>query len=160
MARSSTCLCLDANKADRSQDGNSAGYKSQQYSLKLALHPSTHSIEQVYSIPLPFNNKHPFAKMVLLPVVLGGMLGLALASPLNDPPISIPTPVPSVPPFTDPIIQTAPPGIVLQPPTPALESPPFTPSDLKPKKIGYFWTGAGDNKHKGISPTAFGERWC
>jgi selenium-binding protein 1 len=29
-----------------------------------------------------------------------------------------------------------------------LESPPWEGSEIKPKKIGYFWTGAGDNQHK------------
>jgi hypothetical protein len=41
-----------------------------------------------------------------------------------------------------------PPLPILQVPTPPLESPPFPVSNIKPKKIGYFWTGAGDNNHK------------
>jgi hypothetical protein len=43
----------------------------------------------------------------------------------------------------------APPLPILQVPTPPLDSPPFTPSDIKPKKIGYFWTGSADKFHKG-----------
>jgi selenium-binding protein 1 len=43
----------------------------------------------------------------------------------------------------------APPLPILQVPTPPLESPPFTPSDIRPKKIGYFWTGSADKFHKG-----------
>lgn len=92
--------------------------------------------------------------MVLVPVAIGGLLGLALASPFPEAnpeaQISLPPLIPSVPGFTDPIAQNAPPLPVLQVPTPALESPPFQGSDIKPKKIGYFWTGAGDNQHKGI----------
>lgn len=97
--------------------------------------------------------------MVFVPLAIGSILGLVLASPFPEPrpdaqlptlpPISLPPLIPSVPGFTDPIVQNAPPLPVLQVPTPALESPPFTGSDIKPKKIGYFWTGAGDNQHKG-----------
>ncbi|KAJ5690733.1 hypothetical protein N7462_005125 [Penicillium macrosclerotiorum] len=32
-------------------------------------------------------------------------------------------------------------------------SPPFTPSDIKPKKIGYFWTGSADKEHKDFLAT-------
>jgi selenium-binding protein 1 len=35
-------------------------------------------------------------------------------------------------------------------PAPPLPSFPFTGSDIKPKKIAYFWTGAGDNQHTGM----------
>jgi hypothetical protein len=39
-------------------------------------------------------------------------------------------------------------------PTPALESPPHeVNSQIRPKKIGYFWTAAGDNKHKDFLAT-------
>lgn len=128
-------------------------YKNLLYSLKFALHPSTRSIEQVHHPSLHINQKHPAAKMVLVPVAIGGMLGLALASPFPEAQpeaqVSLPPLIPSVPGFAQPINQLSPPLPVLQVPTPALESPPFTGSDIKPKKIGYFWTGAGDNQHKG-----------
>ncbi|KAI4240280.1 MAG: hypothetical protein L6R40_005216 [Gallowayella cf. fulva] len=68
------------------------------------------------------------------------------AEPDPSPQISLPAP-PTVPGFTDPIGSLAPPLPVLQPPTPAKPSPPFQGSDIKPKKIGYFFTGAGDNDH-------------
>ena len=55
--------------------------------------------------------------------------------------------IPSIPGVTVPLASDAPPLPILQPPTPALPSPPFVGSDIKPKKIGYFWTGAGDNEH-------------
>ena len=112
---------------------------------------------------LHFKHKHPAAKMVLVPVAIGGMLGLALASPFPEAnpeaQISLPPLIPSVPGFTDPIAQNAPPLPVLQVPTPPLASPPFQGSDIKPKKIGYFWTGAGDNQHKGISLMNRAEIW-
>ena len=83
-----------------------------------------------------------------------GLSTIAITSPVADPkpePLSIPQPLPPLPIPGFPVIinNAAPPGVVLQPPTPALDSPPFTGSDIKPQKIGYFWTGAGDNKHKG-----------
>jgi hypothetical protein len=96
--------------------------------------------------------------MVLVPLAIGSILGLVIASPfpepLPDPQLSLPPlipPVSEVPGFAEIVNQLAPPLPVLQVPTPALTSPPFTGSDIKPKKIGYFWTGAGDNKHKGTS---------
>lgn len=69
---------------------------------------------------------------------------------LSLPGVSIPgSLIPSIPGVTDVITNNAPDLPVLQVPTPPLESPPFTVvKGLKPKKIGYFWTGAGDNKHK------------
>jgi hypothetical protein len=43
---------------------------------------------------------------------------------------------------------------ILQVPTPALDSPPHqVNSQIRPKKIGYFWTAAGDNKHKDFLAT-------
>lgn len=120
----------------------------------LSIHPLRTLSKFIHSLYTSNTSLIP-AKMVLLSVAIGGMLGLALASPFPEPnpeaQISLPPLIPSVPGFTDPISQTAPPGVVLQPPTPPLPSPPFTGSDLKPKKIGYFWTGAGDNKHAGMS---------
>jgi hypothetical protein len=67
-------------------------------------------------------------------------------SPLG---LSLPPLIPSIPGVTEPLASNAVPLPVLQLPTPPLESDPF-PVDktIKPKKIGYFWTGAGDNIHK------------
>ncbi|KAK6193288.1 high-affinity iron permease [Pestalotiopsis sp. IQ-011] len=61
--------------------------------------------------------------------------------------LSLPPLIPSIPGVTEPLASNAPPLPILQLPTPPLPSPPFTPSDIKPKKIGYFWTAAGDNIH-------------
>ena len=92
---------------------------------------------------------------------LSGLLASVLGSPLGDKPspvqgskrnplgISLPGGlVPAIPGVTEPLGSIVPPLPVLQFPTPPLDSPPFTASNLKPKKIGYFWTGAGDNQHK------------
>ncbi|KAH8884405.1 hypothetical protein GQ53DRAFT_880171 [Thozetella sp. PMI_491] len=65
-------------------------------------------------------------------------------SPLG---ISLPPLIPSIPGVTEPLASNAPPLPILQLPTPPLPSPPFAVSNIKPKKIGYFWTGAGDNIH-------------
>jgi hypothetical protein len=62
--------------------------------------------------------------------------------------------IPSIPGVTEPLASNAPPLPILQLPTPPLPSPPFTPSNIRPKKIGYFWTGAGDNIHAGIQHSA------
>ena len=66
--------------------------------------------------------------------------------------LSLPPLIPSIPGVTEVLTNNAPPLPILQIPTPPLESPPFTPSDIKPKTVGYFWTGSGDKKHKGMSP--------
>lgn len=64
--------------------------------------------------------------------------------------LSLPPLIPSIPGVTEPLTTNAPPLPILQVPTPPLKSPPFTPSDIKPKKIGYFWTGSADKFHKGM----------
>lgn len=89
------------------------------------------------------------AKSVTLSCMLASVFVSPFAAPEPEAQFSLPPLIPEIPGFTDPISKTAPPTIVLQPPTPPLESPPFTGSDLKPKKIGYFFAGAGDNQHKG-----------
>lgn len=62
--------------------------------------------------------------------------------------LSLPPLIPSIPGVTEPLATNAPPLPILQVPTPPLSSPPFTSNQqIKPKKIGYFWTGAGDNNH-------------
>jgi selenium-binding protein 1 len=73
--------------------------------------------------------------------------------PFPQPPVSLPPLIPSIPGVTVPLNDLAPPLPILQVPTPALDSPPFTASDIKPKKIGYFWTGAGDRQHKDFLAT-------
>jgi len=62
--------------------------------------------------------------------------------------LSLPPLIPSIPGVTEALNDLAPPLPILQVPTPALDSEPFEVTEIKPKKIGYFWTGAGDNKHK------------
>jgi hypothetical protein len=76
---------------------------------------------------------------------------LLLGSSVHALSLSLPPLIPLIPGVTEPLTNGAPPLPILQIPTPPLESPPFTPSNIRPKKIGYFWTGAGDNKHKGES---------
>lgn len=63
--------------------------------------------------------------------------------------ISLPPLIPKIPGVTEPLYDIVPPLPILQAPLPPLDSPPFTASDIKPKKIGYFWTGAGNKRNKG-----------
>ena len=77
--------------------------------------------------------------------------GLDRKSPLG---ISLPPLIPAIPGVTEPLASNAPPLPILQVPTPPLPSNPFTPSNIQPKKIGYFWTGAGDNEHADFLVTA------
>ncbi|KAL9946549.1 hypothetical protein ACHAQF_005672 [Verticillium nonalfalfae] len=83
---------------------------------------------------------------------LGGVNPVGGANPLGSVlpkrQISLPPLIPAIPGVTEPLADNAIPLPVLQLPTPPLDSPPFAGSNIKPKKIGYFWTGAGDNKHK------------
>ncbi|KAI1653306.1 hypothetical protein F4813DRAFT_375359 [Daldinia decipiens] len=67
--------------------------------------------------------------------------------------LSLPPLIPTIPGVTEPLTSNAPPLPILQIPTPPLESPPFEASNIKPKKIGYFWTASGDNKHKDFLAT-------
>ncbi|PIA98129.1 hypothetical protein CB0940_06137 [Cercospora beticola] len=82
---------------------------------------------------------------------IAAFVGLASAAiPFGVPSkrqISLPPLIPAIPGVTEPISENAPPRPILQLPTPPLPSPPWEGSNIKPKKIGYFWTGAGDNKH-------------
>lgn len=71
----------------------------------------------------------------------------------RDPQLSLPPLIPAIPGVTEPLAENAIPLPILQIPTPPLESPPFEVQNIKPKKIGYFWTGAGDNKHKDFLAT-------
>lgn len=63
------------------------------------------------------------------------------------PQISLPPLIPLIPGVTEPLSKNAPPLPVLQAPTPPLPSPPHAVSNIRPKKIGFFWTGAGDKQH-------------
>jgi len=99
---------------------------------------------------------------LLAGATLAGLLASVLGTPVGTNPspvraggkrsplgISLPGGlVPAIPGVTEPLNSLLPPLPILQPPTPPLDSPPFTASNIKPKKIGYFWTGAGDNQHK------------
>jgi hypothetical protein len=69
------------------------------------------------------------------------------AHAIPKPQLSLPPLIPAIPGVTEPLSSNAPPLPILQVPTPPLDSPPYTPSNIRPKKIGYFWTGAGDNEH-------------
>ncbi|KAE8384126.1 hypothetical protein BDV23DRAFT_189518 [Aspergillus alliaceus] len=71
------------------------------------------------------------------------MPGLALLATLGKC-LSLPPLIPRIPGVTESLTEDAPPLPILQVLTPLLESPPFTPSNTKPKEIGYFWTGSGD----------------
>ncbi|QKX57567.1 uncharacterized protein TRUGW13939_04685 [Talaromyces rugulosus] len=82
---------------------------------------------------------------------MAGILISALAlAPLSQA-ISIPSLPPKIQGVTTPLIQPLydllPALPILQAPLPPLDSPAFTPSNIKPKKVGYYWVGAGDKEH-------------
>jgi hypothetical protein len=83
-----------------------------------------------------------FANPIVTPTLVKRLLGIPL-------PVSIPNGIiPSIPGVTEPLASNAPPLPVLQLPTPPIPDTITVPlSNIKPKKIGYFWTGAGDNIH-------------
>ncbi|CAH0040421.1 unnamed protein product [Clonostachys rhizophaga] len=88
----------------------------------------------------------------LLSALVAGVAG-SPASSLEKRQLSLPPLIPAIPGVTEPLTDLAPPLPVLQVPTPPLPSEPFEVVNIKPKKIGYIWTGAGDNKHKDFLAT-------
>lgn len=82
------------------------------------------------------------------------LLAAAWASSANALSIRLPPLIPSIPGVTEPLSANAPPLPNVQVPTAPLESPPFVGNQtMRPKKIGYFWTGAGDHNHKDFLAT-------
>ena len=82
--------------------------------------------------------------MAFIKLSLPAIVGIATALPQ----ISLPSPlIPTIPGVTEPLSSDAPPLPILQLPTPPLPDPGYTPSDIRPEKIGYFWTASGDNEH-------------
>ena len=122
---------------------------------KLTLCPAL-SLAIVLKENTTFYRHIPLYSTIVMAAKILGLTCLALtvlASPVPEivPPISFPGGlIPSIPGVTTPLSENAPPLPILQLPTPALESPPFTGSNIRPKKIGYFFTAAGDNVHKGM----------
>jgi hypothetical protein len=90
--------------------------------------------------------------MLLHYLALAYVTALVVGSPIPDlePQLSEPLLIPTIPGITDPMISNAQALPILQVPAPPLPSITFTGSNIKPKKIGYFWTGAGDNQYAGI----------
>ncbi|SMR54873.1 unnamed protein product [Zymoseptoria tritici ST99CH_3D1] len=81
-----------------------------------------------------------------------GAAALKKLAPRSPEPLggySLPPLIPHTP-LDQTINDVAPPLPILQIPTPALPNPGYTPSDIKPKKLVFVWTGAGDNKHADI----------
>lgn len=123
-----------------------AVYKKVSYSLKLALR-LTSSAFRLHPNPIDTLNLRITPHiMAAKTIIFASLLAVAFTSP-----VAVPDPDPqiSLPPLgpTDP--GTIPPLPILQVPTKPVPSPPFQGSDIKPKKIGYFWTGAGDSKYAG-----------
>jgi hypothetical protein len=92
-----------------------------------------------------------------LATIIGGIMLLgchAAPAPQSLPGLSLPPIIPAIPGVTEPLTENAPPLPILQVPTPPLESPPFSANTtIRPNKIGYFWTGAGDKQHKDFLAT-------
>jgi hypothetical protein len=74
-------------------------------------------------------------------------LAAAIPAPLD---LSLPPLIPYIPGVSELLYQVVPPLPILQVPLPPLPAPPFTASNIKPKKVGYFWTGSADGEHAGM----------
>lgn len=124
-------------------------YKKVSYSLKLALRLVS-SASRLHPNPLDTLNLRIVPHiMAATTIIFASLLAVAFSSPVAVPD---PNPQVSLPPLLPPGVITGNTDLplpILQLPTPPLPSPPFQGSDIKPKKIGYFWTGAGDNQHAG-----------
>ncbi|KAI9671310.1 MAG: hypothetical protein M1831_004219 [Alyxoria varia] len=83
---------------------------------------------------------------IISKLALAAFVGSVAAHPKAKPQLSLPG-IPTIPGVTEPLSSNAPPLPILQVPTPPLPDPGYTPSDIKPKKIGFFWTASGDNQH-------------
>lgn len=143
-------LLIEQNKIWKC--GQTTFYKKAVYSLKFAhqlTYPGLASINLQTPAQIPAQYLQITLIMASKLFIIGSVIASALASPFPEPQLSLPPLIPESP-ASGTIIGALPPGVILQPPTPPLASPPFVGSDIKPKKIGYFWTGAGDNNHKGV----------
>lgn len=94
-------------------------------------------------------------KTSLLALASTLLAGSASAGPLNTGAavdekrqLSLPPLIPAIPGVTEPLNGVVPPLPIVQVPLPPKESPPFTGANIRPKKIGYFWTGPGDKGFK------------
>ena len=88
---------------------------------------------------------------------IASLVGTTIAGPVDKRQpldLSLPPLIPAIPGVTEPLASGVPPLPILQVPTPPLVSPPFDVTEIRPRKIGYFWTGAGDNHHKDFLVTA------
>jgi hypothetical protein len=92
----------------------------------------------------------PASLVIMLSILASAALAGFFASPVVASPlgVSLPPLIPSIPGVTEPLASNAPPLPILQAPTPPIDSPPFTPSNIRPKKVGYIWTGSGNNQNK------------
>lgn len=90
--------------------------------------------------------------MTMAAILIGTLGLLPLSQALSLPPL-----IPKIPGVTTPLLQplydVIPVLPVFQAPLPPLDSPPFTPSNIRPKKIGYYWVGAGDKEHSDFLAT-------
>lgn len=109
-----------------------------------SLAPPCHSFAPEAQLIMPALSKSAALLTGLLaPTVSANPLGLSIPGGL----------IPAIPGVTEALGSIVPPLPILQAPTPALPSEPFSGSDIKPKKIGYFWTGSGDDQHKDFLAT-------
>ncbi|KAI5804655.1 hypothetical protein DFH27DRAFT_594647 [Peziza echinospora] len=85
---------------------------------------------------------------VLAALAVASPLPAAAPAALGDG-LTVPPLIPPVPGVTDPLTTIIPPVPIVRGPIPPIaESPPFVSSDIRPKKVGYFWAGSGDRAHK------------
>lgn len=78
-------------------------------------------------------------------LALAALASVVLANPVPD--LSLPPLVPYIPGISELLYNVVPPLPILQAPLPPLPAPTIPSSDLKPKKVGYFWTGSADQRY-------------
>lgn len=78
-------------------------------------------------------------------LALAALASLVIANPVPD--LSLPPLVPYVSGISELLYQVVPPLPILQAPLPPIPAAKIPSSNIKPKKVGYFWTGSADQRY-------------
>ncbi|OBT97007.1 hypothetical protein VE01_04917 [Pseudogymnoascus verrucosus] len=78
-------------------------------------------------------------------LALAALASVAFANPVPD--LSLPPLIPYISGISELLYQVVPPTPILQAPLPPIPAAKIPSSNLKPKKVGYFWTGSADQRY-------------